>query len=107
MDTLTGSEKPRWYTAIAALIVDSIVAAWGSLVIELSKVGIIASALAPFVAATMLRLPLAPPKPPANIRYVVPTVPVKRTLARLPVHIGPLSSPQPPLTAARAPQLPV
>ena len=107
MDTLTGSEKPRWYTAIAALIVDSIVAAWGSLVIEPSKIGMIVSALAPFVAATMLRLPLAPPKPPANIRYVVPTVAVKLTLALLPLQVGPLPSPHPPLTAARAPQPPV
>ena len=63
--------------------------------IELSKIGMIVNAFAPFVAATMLRLPLAPPKPPANIRYVVPAVPVKRTLARLPVQIGPLPSPQP------------
>ena len=46
METVIGSEKVWAYTAMAASIVASIVADW-SLVIELSKVGMIVSPAAP------------------------------------------------------------
>jgi hypothetical protein len=58
-------------------------------------------------SATMLKLPLAPPKPPTSIRYGVPAVPLKLKLARLNGHAGPKSSLQPPLRAVSEPQLPM
>jgi hypothetical protein len=65
-------------------------AAFGSLVIVLSQVGLMINPASGPIAI-MLKIPLAPPEPAARMKYVVP-VAAKLTLAWLPAQDGPLSS---------------
>src|SRR6266481_5610433 len=79
-------------------------AAFGSLVIVLSQLGLMVNPASGPIAI-MFKVPVAPPEPAARMKYVVPAVAAKLTLAWLPAQDGPLSSLH--IKGLREPQLPV